>query len=322
MNPRAFALSASLSLLAVALAPTCAFADGDMDRDRDGFDEEEDCDDHQPCSLPLSDDLCDGVDNDCDGLVDEDDAVDAATWNIDHDGDGWGSSSDTQAACDQPSGYVASGAATDCDDDAAAINPGADEVCDGADNDCDGAVDEDDALDASSWFQDDDGDGWGLASDSTTACDQPSGYVADDGDCDDGDASVNPAAQEIWYDGVDQDCDGNDMDQDEDDFDLGQDCDDEDPAIHPDASEDCDGVDNDCDAQTDEGCDDTSTPGDDSGPSGDDSGLHGEQQGGDGGCSCIGRGAGGTYNLVLAVPLLLVRRRRWLWCCTRAGVER
>ena len=71
-------------------------------------------------------------------------------------------------------------------------------------------------------------------------------------DCDDTDASVSPAADEVWYDGVDQDCDGNDSDQDEDGFDAeaigGEDCDDTEPDAFPGNTEVWyDGIDQDCD---------------------------------------------------------------------------
>ena len=82
------------------------------------------------------------MDNDCDGETDEDDAVDATSWNTDGDGDGFGDwkSDDLELACDQPSGYVDD--ASDCDDTDATVNPDAEELDDGIDNDCDGEIDE------------------------------------------------------------------------------------------------------------------------------------------------------------------------------------
>ena len=100
----------------------------------------------------------------------------------------------------------------DCDDGDKEVHPGAEEVCDGKDNDCNGSVD-DSATDASVWYQDSDGDNYGDSSKTTKDCDQPSGYVADDTDCDDGDKDINPGADEEC-DGEDNDCDG---DTDEDD---------------------------------------------------------------------------------------------------------
>jgi formylglycine-generating enzyme required for sulfatase activity len=76
-------------------------------------------------------------------------------------------------------------------------------------------------------------------------------------DCDDSDPTIHPGAEEIPYDGLDQDCDGADLsDVDGDGFDAveagGDDCDDEDGAVHPDAIELCNGVDDNCDGETDE----------------------------------------------------------------------
>ncbi|MFT5684682.1 MAG: hypothetical protein ACI8RZ_005626 [Myxococcota bacterium] len=238
-----------------------------------------DCNDGDAAISPDAEEVCDGVDNDCDGITDEDDASDAVTWYEDDDGDGYGDATDATLACNQPSGHVASD--TDCDDSDSAINPGATEVCDGDDNDCDGTTDEDDADDALTWYEDDDGDGYGDANDATLACDQPSGHVSDDTDCDDADSNNHPGADE-YCDGDDNDCDGT-IDEDDavdteswfadDDGDgFGDpdsttdacdapsghvadntDCDDAESTTNPDAAEVCDEIDNDCDGDIDEG---------------------------------------------------------------------
>lgn len=77
------------------------------------------------------------------------------------------------------------------------------------------------------------------------------GLTPNQGDCDDADPSIGPNATEVWYDGIDQDCDGNDDDRDEDGVAHPEDCEDEDPAVFPGAPEvwgddldvDCDGSD-------------------------------------------------------------------------------
>ncbi len=161
-----------------------------------------DCDDTTARSYPGASEACDDADNDCDGRVDED-ATDAPTWYADDDADGYGDASDTTVVCDQPSTHVSD--ATDCDDAEALVYPSADETCDSVDNDCDSAVDED-ATDALTWYADADLDGYGDASDTLAACTEPSGYVSDATDCDDGDADVNPIATDTCDD-VDNDCD-------------------------------------------------------------------------------------------------------------------
>jgi MYXO-CTERM domain-containing protein len=184
-----------------------------------------DCDDGDDRIHPgvIETDCADPVDYNCDG----------ATGFADNDADGF-------AAC------------AECDDLDADHFPGAVETCDGADDDCDGAVDEPGATGGTLWYADADGDGFGDASDPLEACARPDGYAANADDCDDDRADVRPDAAEVWYDDVDQDCDGNDDDQDGDGVDAPTDCVDTDPFAYPGATEVWyDGVDGDCDGGDD-----------------------------------------------------------------------
>ena len=235
-------------------------ADGDGFTERDG-----DCNDAEPSSFPGAEEVWyDGVDEDCAGGDDYDADGDgheltgtgddcddgdpsiapgaAETWydGIDSDCSG---TSDYDADAD---GYDdADHGGTDCNDGDPSLSPGATELWyDGVDQDCAG----DDDYDA-------DHDGW-----------VPSGLGASgtfgEGDCDDGDGSVSPGADEVWYDGLDEDCAG-DSDYDADgDGHLatawgGDDCDDLEPTAYPGAlGEVCyDGVDTDCDGWDDDDCD-------------------------------------------------------------------
>lgn len=164
-----------------------------------------DCDDDDATVNPGGVEVCDTVDNDCDGSTDED-AIDALNWIIDFDFDGYGDVGlgiITQS-CTQPAGYADN--ATDCNDTDATVNPGADEVSNDVDDDCNGTVD--DVGDFC--CPDADGDGWGASTgcefSSTSTC--PSGYVIGDGDCEEDNASINPGQIDIAGDGDDTNCDG------------------------------------------------------------------------------------------------------------------
>ncbi|MFH1466700.1 MAG: MopE-related protein [Pseudomonadota bacterium] len=210
----------------------CAAEPACTDADADRYMADEDCDDGDPAVHPGALEVCNGLDDDCDGTADNG-ALDAATFYADADADGFGDPSSPTAACAAPSGHVEDD--TDCDDTDDGVHPDAVETCDGADEDCDGAVDED-AADAPTWYLDQDGDGYGLstAADLET-CEQPSGFVDNAEDCDDLDAEVNPGHAEEC-DPIDHDCDGSDgmVDEDADGWAVCEgDCDDADASVNP-----------------------------------------------------------------------------------------
>ncbi len=244
-----------------------------------------DCDDGDARRSPDASERCDGEDDDCDGVVDED-AIDAPTWYTDLDADGFGDPGTPVAACALSVGFTDD--ASDCDDDDGRVNPAATEICDGVDDDCDGTVDEPDAADAPPWYADADGDGHGDAGVVTAACTEPAGYVASAADCDDTDATISPDATERCDDvDVDEDCDGLVDDADSGALDPttwysdadadgygdpavttsacaapaahvanAEDCDDTSAAVSPAADETCDEVDDDCDGAVDDADDD------------------------------------------------------------------
>ena len=256
------------------------------DDDGDGFAACEDCDDGDPATHPDADERCDGIDNNCDGDTDGNDALDPSVWYRDDDGDGVGTGAE-RPACDVPDGYV--GIDGDCDDADATRSPSETEVCNGQDDDCDGLVDPATSTDATLWYDDADNDGFGDLGASTVACDAPAGTVTDNQDCDDNEASVSPAAIERCdIDNVDEDCNGLSDDDDagrdpaseaqyyrDSDTDgygdatqvqnvcdapagyvlSNEDCDDTDPARSPGATEVCDlnRSDEDCDGLADDG---------------------------------------------------------------------
>jgi len=96
-----------------------------------------DCDDTDASVHPGAVEVCDGLDNDCDTVIDE--GLTEESY-LDLDGDGYGDPSSPIIGCDGSGGGVAD--MTDCDDTDASVHPGSEELCDGIDNDCDLAIDE------------------------------------------------------------------------------------------------------------------------------------------------------------------------------------
>ncbi len=189
------------SSVAFTVIPT----DGDGDGWISAGDGGADCNDGDFAINPAQLEICNGVDDDCDGQVDEDDAFEAPSWWTDGDIDGFGDPDTRIVQCIQPVGYIAFGG--DCDDADDAINPNADEVCDDIDNDCDGAVD-DEPIDGLTFFLDLDGDTFGDPTAPTTSCVPGPGVSTDATDCNDSEATANPVSDEQCGNSVDDDCDG------------------------------------------------------------------------------------------------------------------
>ncbi len=251
-------------------------------------DNADDCDDSRASVNPAGIEACNSIDDDCNGTVDDNIAI--AVWWADTDGDGFGDASAPSSSCSPGSGFVQN--KQDCDDTADDVNPLADELCSnvGVDNDCDGDSTEQGST-LPRWYLDSDSDGYGDPTmSSAPQCDQPTGYVADNTDCDDTAAAVNPGETEVCATpGVDDDCSGAAednaidrntyyVDDDEDGWgdpnapieacddsapdvaaiaDLSDpaeyDCDDTDSSVYPTATESCNLVDDDCDGDVDEG---------------------------------------------------------------------
>lgn len=157
-----------------------------------------DCDDSDADIRPWVKEREDGRDNNCDGKIDEG-FVDLQFY-LDSDGDGFGDPAAGMVARRTPQGYVEND--LDCNDADAQDNPNAPELLDSRDNNCDGSIDEN----ATTYFRDLDGDGFGSSVASIESIDPIAGYVLVAGDCDDNNNRISPASPEE-FDSVDNDCD-------------------------------------------------------------------------------------------------------------------
>ncbi len=219
-----------------------------------------DCNDSNAAINPgATENLCNGIDDNCNGTIDEGrvngctnstacnynpaatcdngSCTFATTWYLNADGDNYYAS--TQTACTSPgAGWVntaPTGGSGDCNDNNAAVHPGATEnLCNGIDDNCNGTIDEGrvngctnstacnynpaatcdngSCTFATTWYLNADGDNYYTSTQS--ACTSPgAGWVntaptGGSGDCNDNNAAINPGAAEICGNGIDDNCAG------------------------------------------------------------------------------------------------------------------
>lgn len=159
-----------------------------------------DCDDIRVTVFPGATEICNSLDDDCDGQSDE---GLTGTFYQDVDGDTFGNPAVSQtASCNAPAGYVANN--TDCNDTNSAVRPGALEACNSFDDDCDTQIDEGVKK---TFYRDQDSDAYGTSTNTSQACNAPSGYVTSPTDCNDTDSTVRPGVAEVC-DNKDNNCNG------------------------------------------------------------------------------------------------------------------
>jgi hypothetical protein len=166
-----------------------------------------DCNDNNVAINANASEICNGIDENCNGQ--SDDGLLFVNYYIDFDLDGFGNLGNMQNACAQPFGFVPN--ALDCNDVNSYVNPEAIEICNGLDEDCDG--ENDNSVVFATFYEDTDGDTYGDPATGQYFCLIPTELFVDNGDdCDDTNALVNPAATEVWENGIDDDCNPNTTD--------------------------------------------------------------------------------------------------------------
>lgn len=259
----------------------------DDDTDGDNDPNESDCAPHDPLIFHGQKESCNGFDDNCNDLVDEEDAEGCQSFFKDEDDDGFGVGS-PRCLC-KAEGFYRSKNGDDCDDKDKSVNPNSKEICwNGKDDNCNLNQNDEDAVGCVKFYIDEDNDGFGSKDYMCLCFASEKAKAKNSDDCNDKDPSINPGQAEKCNDGIDNNCNGavdepscegcmfffKDVDKDgygveEDKKCIGSpsypytatkvgDCVDTNPDINPSSKEICDGIDNNCDNITDplgaEGC--------------------------------------------------------------------
>lgn len=224
MNPTKFFLFAAILSVFFPVSAKCVLF---ADRDGDGFGREKavfdydcsdgiptgysrkggDCNDNNRYVHPKADELCNGIDDNCDGIVDPENAKDCNRYYKDLDYDGSGTD-EYRCLCVSEGDFRALERG-DCNDSNPKIHPDAKEICNDLDDNCNGTVDEgENVANCRPFYRDNDGDGFGIGDESKCLCKAEGIFRAEKtGDCNDNNPEIYPGAYE-HFDRLDNNCNG------------------------------------------------------------------------------------------------------------------
>ena len=232
-----------------------------------------DCNNFNANIRPNAIELCNGLDDNCNNLID--DGLTFQSYYLDTDADGFGAGNGTIACSSPGTGYVTNN--SDCNNNNPNIRPNAVETCNAIDDNCNNLID--DGITFVNYYIDTDGDGYGAGT-AINSCSSPgAGYVTNNTDCNNTSAAIRPGATEICN-AIDDNCnnlidDGLTfvnyyIDSDSDGFGAGTatnscsnlgagyatnntDCNNNNPNIRPNAIEICNAIDDNCNNLIDDG---------------------------------------------------------------------